>query len=72
MGRQIDCFTRIAGASKVRYLASCGWNSYPYTPRFIGYMRATCSRYMELKPLLRLIERVEGIPVPTAFSFGRM
>jgi len=35
-------------------------------------MRATCSRYMELKPLLRLIERVEGIPVPTAFSFGRM
>ncbi len=29
MGRQIDCFTRIAGASKVRYLASCGWNSYP-------------------------------------------
>lgn len=30
MGRQIDCFTRIAGASKVRYLASCGWNSYPW------------------------------------------
>ena len=30
MGRQIDCFTRIAGASKVRYLASCGWNSYPF------------------------------------------
>jgi len=29
VGRQIDCFTRIAGASKVRYLASCGWNSYP-------------------------------------------
>jgi aminoglycoside/choline kinase family phosphotransferase len=41
------------------------------TPRFIGYMRATCGRYMELKPLLRLIERVEGIPVPTAYSFGR-
>jgi len=31
VGRQIDCFTRIAGASKVRYLASCGWNSYPST-----------------------------------------
>jgi two-component system NtrC family sensor kinase len=30
VGRQIDCFTRIAGASKVRYLASCGWNSYPF------------------------------------------
>ena len=41
------------------------------TPRFIEYMRATCGRYMELKPLLRLIERVEGIPVPTAYSFGR-
>jgi len=42
------------------------------TPRFIAYMRATCGRYMELKPLLRLIERVEGIPVPTAYSFGRV
>lgn len=41
------------------------------TPRFIAYMRATCGRYMELKPLLRLIERVEGIAVPTAFSYGR-
>ena len=41
------------------------------TPRFIAYMRATCGRYMELKPLLRLIERVEGIPVPTAYAFGR-
>jgi len=41
------------------------------TPRFIEYMRATCGRYMELKPLLRLIERVEGIPVPTAYAFGR-
>ncbi len=41
------------------------------TPRFIEYMRATCGRYMELKPLLRLIERVEGIPVPNAYAFGR-
>ena len=41
------------------------------TPRFIAYMRATCERYMELKPLLRLIERVEGIPVPNAYAFGR-
>jgi len=41
------------------------------TPRFIAYMRSTCARYMELKPLLRLIERVEGIEVPTAFVFGR-
>ena len=42
------------------------------TPRFIDYMRATCGRYMELKPLLRLIERVEGIPVPNAYAFGRV
>lgn len=41
------------------------------TPRFIAYMRATCARYMELKPLLRLIERVEGISVPNAYAFGR-
>jgi aminoglycoside/choline kinase family phosphotransferase len=41
------------------------------TPRFIAYIRATCARYMELKPLLRLVERIEGMEVPTAFSFGR-
>lgn len=41
------------------------------TPRFIAYMRATCARYMELKPLLRLIEKVEGIAVPNAYAFGR-
>jgi aminoglycoside/choline kinase family phosphotransferase len=49
---------------KPRYLAD--------TPRFIDYIRATCSRYMELKPLLRLVEQIEGIPIPTAYSFGRM
>jgi len=41
------------------------------TPRFIAYMRATCGRYMELKPLLRLIEKVEGIELPPVFAFGR-
>ena len=30
------------------------------TPRFIRYIIATCQRYRELKPLLRLIERVEA------------
>ncbi len=40
-------------------------------PRFIDYIRSTCSRYMELKPLLRLVERVEGIAVPNVFAFGR-
>ena len=41
------------------------------TPRFIAYIRATCARYMELKPLLRLVEKVEGIAVPNAYAFGR-
>ncbi len=42
------------------------------TPRFIGYMRATCARYRELKPLLRLIERVEGLVVADGYAFGRI
>ena len=41
------------------------------TPRFIHYIRSTCSRYMALKPLLRLVETIDGIEVPTAFSFGK-
>jgi N-acetylmuramate 1-kinase len=41
------------------------------TPRFIHYIRSTCSRYMALKPLLRLVESIEGIEVPTAFAFGK-
>jgi aminoglycoside/choline kinase family phosphotransferase len=41
------------------------------TPRFIHYIRATCGRYMALKPLLRLVEAIEGIEVPTAFVFGK-
>lgn len=42
------------------------------TPRFIGYIRATASRYNELKPLLRLIDRVEGIQQASGFAFGRV
>jgi aminoglycoside/choline kinase family phosphotransferase len=49
---------------KPKYLAD--------TPRFIGYIRATCGRYRELKPLLRLVERIEGVEPPQAFSFGRV
>jgi N-acetylmuramate 1-kinase len=41
------------------------------TPRFIHYIRSTCGRYRELKPLLRLVEKVEGIEVPNVFAFGR-
>ncbi|MDO9166686.1 MAG: phosphotransferase [Rhodoferax sp.] len=42
------------------------------TPRFINYMRATCARYRELKPLLRLIDRVEGIESASGYAFGRV
>ncbi|PQA79417.1 aminoglycoside phosphotransferase family protein [Rhodoferax sp. TS-BS-61-7] len=48
---------------KPKYLAD--------TPRFIDYIRSTCGRYMQLKPLLRLVENIEGIEIPTAFVFGR-
>ena len=42
------------------------------TPRFLGYIRATCSRYRELKPLLRLLDQVEGVAAPIGYAFGRV
>ena len=48
---------------KPKYLAD--------TPRFIHYIYTTCSRYRELKPLLRLIEKIEDITVPGLYTFGR-
>lgn len=49
---------------KPKYLAD--------TPRFIGYIRSTASRYRELGPLLRLIDQIEGISAPTGYAFGRV
>ncbi|MGQ0708954.1 MAG: aminoglycoside phosphotransferase family protein [Rhodoferax sp.] len=49
---------------KPRYLADA--------PRFIAYIRATCARYIELKPLLRLVENLEGIEAPSGYAFGRV
>ncbi len=40
-------------------------------PRFIAYIRHTAARYRELKPLLQLIDAVEGIETPVAYAFGR-
>ena len=40
------------------------------TPRFIHYIRSTCARYRELKALLRLVDKAEGIVVPDVFGFG--
>lgn len=31
-------------------------------PRFLAYVRGTCTRYAELSPLLRLLDRIEGRP----------
>ena len=49
---------------KPKYLADA--------PRFIGYIRATASRYRELTPLLRLIDRVEGTQAVTGYAYGRI
>lgn len=48
---------------KPRYLAD--------TPRFIDYIRHTAARYRELKPLLKLIDTIEGVEAPVAYTFGR-
>ena len=48
---------------KPKYLADA--------PRFIGYIRATASRYRELTPLLRLIDEVEGIAPDNTLVIGR-
>jgi aminoglycoside/choline kinase family phosphotransferase len=49
---------------KPKYLAD--------TPRFLGYIRHTASRYRELTPLLRLVDEIEGTEAATAWSFGRL
>ncbi len=49
---------------KPKYLADA--------PRFLHYIRATASRYRELTPLLRLIDKIEGSAAATGFAFGRM
>jgi aminoglycoside/choline kinase family phosphotransferase len=49
---------------KPKYLADA--------PRFIHYIRATASRYRELKPLLRLIDAVEGTTPASSYAFGRV
>jgi len=49
---------------KPKYLADA--------PRFVGYIRATASRYRELAPLLRLVDEVEGTTPTAAYAFGRL
>jgi len=49
---------------KPKYLAD--------TPRFINYIRATASRYTELTPLLRLIDKIEGTEPAISLAFPRL
>jgi aminoglycoside/choline kinase family phosphotransferase len=49
---------------KAKYLADA--------PRFMGYIRATCARYRELTPLLRLIDSIEDHTVVSGFAYGRV
>ncbi|TWO70840.1 phosphotransferase [Caenimonas sedimenti] len=49
---------------KPKYLADA--------PRFIGYIRATASRYRELGPLAKLIDEVEGTDAVSGYAFGRV
>ncbi|MBS0392876.1 MAG: phosphotransferase [Proteobacteria bacterium] len=49
---------------KPKYLADA--------PRFIAYIRATCARYRELTPLLRLVDELEGMQAAMGYAFGRM
>ncbi len=46
---------------KTHYLAD--------TPRFIGYVRQSASRYRLLSPLLRLLEQIEGGAVQAGYTF---
>ena len=41
-------------------------------PRFMGYIRATCGRYRELKLLLRLLYQLEGVTAANGYAFGRV
>ncbi len=49
---------------KPKYLADA--------PRFIGYIRATASRYHELTPLLRFIDKMEGTEPAISLAFPRL
>lgn len=41
------------------------------TPRFIQYIRSTCTRYRELRPLLSLIDHIESHTPVYSYSYGR-
>ena len=38
-------------------------------PRVMAYLRRTCERYIELKPLVRLLDQLENRPLETGLTF---
>ena len=38
-------------------------------PRVMAYLRRTCERYIELKPLVRLLDQLESRPLETGLTF---
>jgi aminoglycoside/choline kinase family phosphotransferase len=38
-------------------------------PRVMGYLRKTCERYLELRPLARLLDQLENQPVDVGLTF---
>lgn len=38
-------------------------------PRVMAYLRRTCERYIELKPLVRLLDQLEKKPIETGLTF---
>ena len=42
------------------------------TPRFIQYIRSTAARYSGLRPLLRLLDAIEGVQAQSGYAIGRM
>ncbi len=39
------------------------------TPRFVAYVRHACARYGELRPLARLLDRLEGVQPAAGYTF---
>ena len=38
-------------------------------PRVMSYLRKTCERYVELRPLARLLDQLESKPAEVAYTF---
>ena len=69
---QAGQLARDAEAAKVAGAQAASPAELTGAPVLLHYILATCSRYIELKPLLRLIERIEGVESAGGYAFGRV